>query len=119
MCKSCAAGTFSSTTASTSCTTCPSGWITKITGATQCTKLPAPICCQARAADPMYKELCLKIQNQTSCLVTYGLVCDWTCGECDAKKGLEQYEKWCNQHNNFNSCGLVNATCEWVPIPAN
>ena len=117
-CTSCMPGHFG-LNISTPCLSCPSGWITKITGATHCTKLPEPICCQARAADPTYKELCLKIRNETACLKNFGLVCDWTCGECDAKKGLEQYEKWCNQHNNFNSCGLVNATCEWVPIPAN
>ena len=79
---------------------------------------PQPICCQAKPEYPQFKGQCIQVKNKTNCISSttgYGKTCEWTCGECDALKGDEQYQKFCHQHNTINSCNLLNATCEWVP----
>ena len=79
---------------------------------------PPPICCQAKTADPQYKDLCMKTTDKSTCLNStsgYGNVCNWTCGECDATKGSPQFQKFCLQHDTVHSCNSVNQTCAWVP----
>ena len=79
---------------------------------------PPPICCQAKPDYPTYKQQCITIQNKSSCTDTtkgFGKTCEWTCGECDALKGDERYQKFCKEHDSIKSCDDVNATCAWVP----
>ena len=76
-------------------------------------------CCQAKPTFPNYKKICNQVKNKTLCSDTttgYGSTCQWTCGECDANKGKEQYQQFCLQEITSSSCGLLNSTCHWTPL---